>query len=1211
MHACSVELKRRTIYLCLLAAVLSSVMFLHAQEYRGLILGQVTDPSGAVVPNATIKVVGPQQTYTAKTNANGDFTIPYVQPGVYEVTAEATGFRKELHPGINVDVAQKINLNFRLQVGTTTETVTVEADAVAVNTADASGGTVIDPQKMQNIPLNGRQMYMLMNLTPGVRFTSTVAGATGQSGTRGWDETNAYVINGVQMGYNQFTLNGAPITQQNASSRGSWEISPNVDAVEEFKVMTNTYDAQYGRSGGGTINTILKSGTNNFHGTAFDFWRNSIFDANSYQFNQRGMQKPFHNQHQFGGTFGGPIQKGKTYFFGSLEAWREVMPVPIVTTVPTPDLRPRADGSVDFSGYIADQNKNGLTITGIYDPLTATCVTVNKDGTCKTYNRAQFPGNIIPASRISPAALKILALYPSPNNPGTGYSNNYIATNPGRYSYNQPIVRVDHNFSDNTRMYGMFAWWGGREYRNGSGMPGPAANGNINNYRSNLTQVIDVTHTFSSKLFADWRFSFNRSWNVTPDGSVAAGLAKLTAADLGLTMPQIPTTNKDYAPEISVSGFPTIIGNSTTGKLFETYETSPSISHVVGHHNLHYGFQYMLMHSIPSGIGNPNGTFSFNGSWTQKDPAKANKDGVAWASFLLGYPSGGGVDWNQTVYESYPYYATYIQDDWKLRHNLTLNLGLRWDVETSPRDRNNYLNAGMCMTCVNPVTSLITFPANNLLPNGATMVNPILGGYQFASSKLSAYDTQWNHWQPRIGVAWGINHKTVLRGGWGINQAFGTELGGSSTWTQSTDYNTSYFGPNGASLPNDFFKTGNPFPNGVLAPIGSSQGLMTGIGSTQYFDQRNRKIPQVQQYSLGIQRELPAKIILDVSFVGSYTKQLRVGTNYNHLTPEQFAAGNANNAYLDQPVPNPFYCTNPAVPYTAACPMPRASSLGGKQTIAAKYLMYPYPQYYGTLYAYTEPVGYSNYNSLAVKVEKKVSGGGLLINGLSFLTSFTYSRTMVANGYLNNGNLADPRPYYGISDTDRPLDLAFSGVWGLPVGKGGLIGKDAHGIVGQMINNWTVDWIFTADSGTPTGIPGTYFYNCNNGNYAPAHKKWTEWLYNENPSSCFTVFPSYTPITVLPRSSHIRNPYVPTFALAFAKQFEVREGMKLQYKAEAFNLTNTPLFGGPSTSNPDRPLVRQNAILDGQPGSWTGYGTIGSTQQNLPRQLQMSLKLIF
>jgi len=1205
-------------------------MFLQAQEFRGLILGRVTDPSSAVVPNATITAKGPQQTYMAKSNASGDFTIPFVLPGTYDVTAEAPGFRKAVRTRVTVDVAQKLNLNFTLEVGAVTETVTVLASPATVNTADASGGTVMDSEKTQNLPLNGRQVYMLMTLTPGVRFTTTSFGPSGNSGTRGWDQTNAYVINGVINNLNQFTLNGAPISQQTSTARGAWFIAPNVDAVEEFKIQTNNYDASYGRTGGGTVNVVLKNGTNRFHGTAFDFFRNSVFDANYFQLNQQGQPKGFHNQHQFGGTIGGPIKKDKTFFFFSFEGWREVLPVPAVVSTPSASVRPQADGSVDLSVYLAAV---GAT-NGIYDPFH--CATTNPDGTCATRTRfvwngksdvippATAPGCGVSYTCVSPIGLKILSLYPLPNRPGE--VNNRVGSSGGIYRYNQPIVRIDHTFSERTRLYGMFTWWSGTEYRNTQGFSGTDVNpailrGNINNYRAFLSQIVDVTHTFSPTLFGDLRFSFGRATDRAPNGALAAGLAKLTPADLGLTnYPVPPTTDQNLAPSVSLNNtFPTIIGNSVFSDfghppLNESYELSPTITHVIGKHNLRYGGQFMQVYAIPCcGNGNtangPGGGFTFRGTFTQQNPTRSNKDGASLASLILGIPgdqnnSAGNIPFNLPIYEGYPYFALYLQDDWKILPNVTLNLGLRWDAELSPDERHNRLNAGFCFACRNPITDRITFPPNNKLPNGATMPNPIVGGFNYTGNGLAPYDTQWNHWGPKVGVSWGINKKTVLRGGYGVNWAFAFELGGNTTFTATTNAVG-----NNLTTPTTFFRSGNPYPNGLNVPVGSANGLLSSLGDQQSFDQRNRKITKVQQYSLGIQRELPGQILLDVAYVGTYSSNVRVGTEFDHLAASVIAQCGANTQFCDQGVPNPFFGVLPA-----------SSTLGSQKTVEAWRLMVPYPQFNGSVFSNTEPVGFTNYNSLQVKVNKRLSGGGLLLNGLSFLSSFTWSRTMRAANFLNNGpdscpGCQDDQPNYRVDDNDRTLDFAFSGIWGLPIGKGALIGKDAHGMLGQFINGWSLDWIFTAASGTPISLPNANPFNCpqNNNSYLPPPGKqsYSEWLYNETPS-CFSPVPRWLPIGITPRVSYIRAPYAPQLAMAMGKKFAIRESMDLQFRAEAFNLTNTPIFGGPSTGSPNQGVtINKVGIPPGSPGYCSGYGCIGSTQQNFPRQIQLSLKVLF
>src|SRR2546425_406647 len=865
------------------------VTFANAQEGRGLIIGQVTDPQGAVVPNATVTAVreGTQQKYTAQTNRGGDFSIPYLQPGLYTVLVEAAGFKKALRTAVTVDVAGKVNLNIALDIGSISETVTIQAETALINTADASGGTVIDPERVQNLPLNGRQIYTLLDLTPGVKFTQSTFGPGGFSGTRGWDETNQYSINGVSGLYNQFTLNGAPITQQTSTNTGQWEIAPNVDAVHEFKIMTNTYDAQYGRAGADG---------------AVDF---------------------------------------RQFFSSQL---------------------PLCGGSVTTGCY----NPTGTSPRGgIYDPLS--CATKNADGTCKTRNRFSYNGvlDVIPPNRISPIGLKILNLYPLPNRGGAGEFSNFTATNPGRYRYNQPLIRIDHNFSEKTRFYGMYAWWSGTEFRSNNGFPGPAMRGDIN-FRSNKTAILDVTRTFSSTLFGDLRVSYNRTYKTTANGAVAGGLETLTDQDLGLTMPVrqgiINTVSRNWAPSISVSGYDQIIGNSVNQSvealMYETYEVSPSFSKTMGRHRLHFGAQGMRFHAIPGFIlGNPNGSFAFNPDFTRKNPGTqtsgANNDGAGVAALLLGYPTGGSVDFSYDVYEYYHYFGGFLQDDFKLRRNLTLNLGMRWDVELSPHERFNKLNAGFDYTVKSPINDLITFPT---LPNGASIVKPINGGFRFSSKDLAPYDTQWIHWQPRVGVAWALNSKTVLRCGWGKFTAVARELGGNTTWTQNTAFTTGN-PADGGNTPSGFFNTGIPYPNGVVLPVGNTLGLLSGVGNGQSFDQRNRRIPVIQQYSFGVQRELPGHMVLDISYVGSNTRDLRVGTQMNHLTTAQVDAcrqfvnqnpGTTSCPALEQLVPNPFYFGNlnltglPAA-FVASY---KASPLGVPQTVRVKMLMTPFPQFW-------------------------------------------------------------------------------------------------------------------------------------------------------------------------------------------------------------------------------------------------------------------------
>lgn len=1179
------------LWLCCILALISPAFIARAQEFRGTITGQVVDTNGAVIPGATVVAAGPQQIYKAQTTPRGDFTIPLVQPGTYTITAEAQGFKKTEQHGLVIDVSAKVNVNLVLNVGAVSETVTVAAQAAAVNTTDASGGTVIDPEQVQNLPMNGRQVYSLLSLTPGVKAPNPSVQATEFS------ESNGYSINGNWGNYNQFALNGAPVSQQNGGGAGTWNISPSVDSVEEFKVMTNTYDAQYGRTNGGTVNTILKSGTPQYHGTAYDFWRNAVLDANRFDLKQAGTPKPGHNQHQFGGTIGGPVPglRRNTFFFFSWEGWREAKPGSVTENTVTPDMLPRSDGSVDLSNYLSQTGG-----TAIYDPTTTYCVTQGSNG-CSAWARKPFPGNIIPANRITPVGVALLKLLPAPTKPG--YRNNYVVGNPGHNHYYQPIVRVDHNFSDKTRFYGMLAYWSGTQSQSGNAFPGAAGwnDRGFNNTMESMTPVLDLTHTFTSNLFVDVRASYNRANNQTPDGAEAAGLADVTAKSIGLTMPAIPTTRKNYLPEIHTDdgALPNFVGNVVSPSIFETYNIAPSLTHVLGPTTLHYGGEYSWYHDVANGIRRPNGGFNFGPGFTQQNPYQANNDGSTIADILLGYPSWGGVEYNDPTYESYKDYALFIQDDWKVNHRLALNLGLRYENETSPMDRWGRLQAGICLTCTNPING--TLPAVTL-PNGASFANPILGGMKFQKDR-SPYQNTWGIILPKFGASYSITSNLVVRGGWGMYRALGFELGGTSTWDANTGYNTSF--DNGLT-PNSAFNAGTPFTDGFITPPGDSKGLASGDGDGIWEDSWHRKIPYTHQFSFGLQGGLRGGIVWDVEYVGARTYDLRAGMQRNHLTPAQFAQGVADSSYLDQMIANPFQ---------GNALIPSATYLGSHSQVSVKEMMVPYPQYdsvYGPeLWEWNTPQGYSHYDSLVAKAEKRFTGGGVLSNGLSFTTALTWSKVMSATGRLNNGWLTDPNPTYMIDGSDRPILFSLGAVYKLPVGRGGLIAKDAHGLIGQLVNDWQFNAIVNDQSGTPVNYPNTWIFNC--GTFfkiRPTHKSWGSYL-NNSQSSCFQGFPEYKAITLKNLSTAVRNPWAAQYQLAMQKEFQTFEKARLQFRAEAFNLTNTPIFNGPDTGNPSAPVIRQAKIPANLPGAYTGYGTVGPSIQNEPREMQLSLKVLF
>ncbi len=420
--------------------LLSSAMLLPAQEFRATLSGIVKDPSGGAVPKARVKAVKKDsgQAYSVTTNDEGFYAIPYLIPGEYQVTVEAASFRRSVRTTVPLNVAEKQELDFTLELGSVQQEVAVTSAPEIVNTADASGGTLMDLEQVQNLPLNGRQVYMLMQLTPGVMFLQTQFGSSGYSGTRGWDANNNYSMCGGWTSYNQFLLNGSPaITDEADGWAGGWFMSPNQDAVQEFKIVCPALDAEYGRTGGGIVNTTLKAGANDFHGTLFDYYVNSALNANTFTNNMVGAPKGLQITNQYGGTIGGPLYRNKAFFFGSFEGYHEIVPFPVVTSTLPDSVKILPDGSVDFSG----------TGYRVYDPLTThLCTASDNCVNGQTYARTPFPNDVIPGpnsplptgilSRVNPSGLAIMKLYPAPT--VSGLLNNYIQTGglaEGRYRY--------------------------------------------------------------------------------------------------------------------------------------------------------------------------------------------------------------------------------------------------------------------------------------------------------------------------------------------------------------------------------------------------------------------------------------------------------------------------------------------------------------------------------------------------------------------------------------------------------------------------------------------------------------------------------------------------------------------------------------------------------------------------------------------------------
>ncbi|WP_446743481.1 carboxypeptidase regulatory-like domain-containing protein [Silvibacterium acidisoli] len=1176
---------------------------LAAQEFRATLTGVVTDESGAVMARADVLAINnaTQQQYKAATTKQGTYYIPYVIPGEYTVKVSANGFDTQIQDNVLLQASEYRGLNFTMHVGSVSQNVTVSDAPPLLNTASGSGTTVLSEQEIESAPLQGREIYSLLSTTPSTQNTTTnVVGTTQNS----YNVTNTYVVGGGMSGYQQFNLNGTNITAQSTGSAGEWQFAPNVDALQEVSVMTNTYDARYGRTGNGTINMVVKNGTNQFHGDLYEYIENTVFNANSFTNNETGIKRQATRLNQFGGTIGGPVIKDKVFFFGSYEGFRQSLPDTTLTSVPTLAMRPANGNGADFSG-------TGYTV---YDPETTVCTAAGGSlGNCAgdAYTRTAFTNNVIPANRINPIGSAVLNLYPMPNIATTNDQNNYIANTPAQTNWDQYMARVDYNTSQNMRWYSLFTTQHGTFNDNSNGFTGVAEYGTIGASHDQYTAAQDLTWTLSPTTLLDVKVSYARFLNSSPDGNFAAAQAPGT---IGLTMPSIPTTSMKALPEFSTTQYyPHVVGNILTSGSYNDIGLSVDLTKELGPHAIHIGGDYHHYdHGTPGQAGAANGQFEFGTLFTQKNPTESARttDGFDIADMLLGDPVSSNVvtnttsqvQWNPQTFTYYPAWDLYLQDDWRVRKNLTLNLGIRYDVQVGARARGNAINRGMCLTCVNSVSSNSGYQSNLAADASAltaagidtSNLSSVYGGIQFAGANgqpKNAYDTQWNNVAPRLGFAWQLDPLTVIRGGYGMMWSFGLENGTYSGYDQTTTYDASN---DGGLTSSGYFASGNPFPNGAQEPAGAAGGDQTSIGNTQSLDFPQRKIPYSHMASLGFQRALPDQMTLDVRYAGDYSYNIRTSTTLNAVSATQLQKAIANPNYFSQLVPNPYYGV-----------LPVTSTIGSSKTIKALTLMQPYSEF-GQVSWDAAPIGRNLYSALEVKVDKRMGGP----EQLAFQAAYTWSKNMQGNSFTNSYPYQDTTVRYQIGPNDRTNIFSLTSQLHLPFGRGQRFANDANRWVNSVIGGWQFSSILSAEGGVPAGINNSYYYNCDHSFRPNGGTSLKSYLYNDYSSSaglgCYATIPTYALKTLGARVSSVRAPTEPNLDATLQKSFPLKSGYVLTFRADAFNLTNSVLFPAPD-SNPSDGAPK----YDETTGGYTGYGTVSLVQQNNPRILQFALKLKF
>ena len=1227
----------------LLAAILFWGGFpLVAQEFTG----RVTDTMGAVVPKVTVTAhnVDTGVDVTATTNGTGSYTIPYLKAGHYSVSAVASGFEKDIRQGITLEVDKTSVVNFTLQVGSTTQTITVTADTV-LDIGKADVGEVVENKRVTELPLNGRDPMMLSSLAAGVTYNSS-------GYTRPFDDTQANTsVNGGGNGNVEILLDGTPNTASPINiTGGSTEgiartaYTTPVDSVQEFKMVTSPYDSQYGLMSGGVEDVILKSGTNKIHGDVYEFARRTWLNANSWVNDYRtaeakaagtdysSFKKAESKWDQYGFELDGPIVipklyngRNKSFFTVQWEHFHALSPLTDIASIPDPAW---ADG--DFSN-LDYWTGSAYVPKLIYDPTTAVLDTNPADtDTVGDYVRTQYPGNKM--TTVDPLAQKIMKYWPKPNVNITGgqdhWANNYVLSTAGVDTYDNALVKWDENLSAKDSFTLRYGYWMWNNTYNGNGLPAPLETGANPIVKRSHTFALEEKHTFSPNLLLDFRA------NVTVRVDLSRGGPAYDPTTLGWSQSEITSLGggaKSSLPRMcfgsNYSGwygaacdgwgagpdYTNVGSGGNTEAVKDSLNLLPSVTWIKGNHSMRGGIDVRLWQNTYPVLGG-GVTLWTNAFWTTQTANHAHdvlSDGNDFASFLTGVPTyAGNQIWPQT-YQSEHYFAPFFQDDWKVTRKLTLNLGLRWDVIPGETERHDQGNGDFDTTTPNPYLTGVTVPGHS----GA-----LLGGLTFVGVngvQRGVYKTDKSDWQPRFGFAYALDNKTVLRGGFGKSMQTpqnGFSVSGYSAATTGATSNPNYASgifPNYQNQLENLFWGG---PTGsVLQPTGNKLGLGTDLGQGFNVLNAHYKNPSFWSYSLGGERQFLKNSSVNVSYVGSRLydgssqSNINLPSNSLRVLCNPITGGNPYNCDSSNPASS---SANPFLGLTTAF---AGTSYGTNTTMSNLDISRPFP-HFGDVNHQLENDARTWYNSLQITALHKFSDS-LTLHGTE-----TWSKQMDAGKWLDQN--------YGtrvknIDSNDMPHRITVSGVYDLPIGRGRMLLSNTNRLLDTAVGGWEFSSLFIWQSGVPQTMSGYILHNPNltrrnekGGRYirvfapyaehyvqvnnVPTLEQYTTSYTYDGPNPGYANFedvPTYAPSAPSVNWSGIREAGMRSFDSSFSKKFELYENCKLQLRLDAFNLLNHPEWtGGATTGTSDANLGR----LDKTGG-----------QSNNPRQMQLSAKIIW
>jgi hypothetical protein len=1193
----------------LIAFVLIIPSMVSAQGYFATLSGALTDPSGAMIPGAKVTLLDQAKGYQfhATSDSSGRYLFRSIAPGLYTVSAEMQGFEKIVHTGIRVEINDNATANLTLRIAGSTQTVQVEAQAPTLDTQDATTGQVINRKFINDLPLIDRYVMDLTFLTPGVTEIDDQCGVN-CTGTN-------FISNGTRGSTADILMDGASITNFEPNGGVTQATyTPSAEAVEEFKVQQSNFSAEFGFSGASVVNMITRSGSNAFHGSAYDFIRNQKFDANNWFNDFYGIPIAPLRRNNYGGTVGGPIFKNKTFFFFDYDGTRETTMSTSQAGVPS-----TAERSGDFGEVCAAQggafDSTGLCnvaqgqiwdpYSGVYDPnvggaVRSSFVPYNNLATYASPGNPNLDGTPYQLSGaagdlIDPVAQKMMSYFPEPNISGGNIYDNWIGSGPNHNYNDQFDIKIDHRFSASNLLSAKYSqnWNHNAPYNCFKNFTDPCAGG-PNTSHAHLFTLTD-THTFSPTLLLNTTLGFTRGSLLIFAYNGAGGVTD-PLGTLGFPS-YLGSGGWVGVPAMYIAGGyfsagSTNIGTDPYGNYKQGQDTGQltfTLSKQLGPQELKFGFEGRLHQMNYIQTNAPEGTFSFDehgSSQCPNDVSTCGGDGMA--SFMTGNTGGGYYEIQfEPATENYQF-AGFVQDNWKVNPKLTLNLGLRYDMSTPRTDRHNRQN---------------WFDPNAVSPLQVPNFGPLKGGEVFASShQRTITGTDWKDFQPRFGFAYQLSAQSVVRGGYGIyysqtrSGANGVGSYGTQGFNQSTNMVTTYH--NDGATP--YLHLGNPYPNGLIQPAGSSLGLSNDVGFGAIGPIRSViNTPYEQSWSFGIEHQWPWSVLMNLEYIGKKGTHLYFGgaNQLNTLGPqiETYSADQiaALNTYVD----NPFYgvITDPNSP------------LSSSQVQEAQ-LEVPHPQF---TYVTTDvlPIANSIYHGLQATIEKNYS------NGLQLLVSYVWSKS-IDDSSVDDDNVTWLGSFLSLQDPNKPglerslstFDIPhvfqLSYTYDLPIGRGKAFLGNMPRLLDAVVGGWKTNGVWRDSAGRPlamstydgTSLP-TYGSQRPNLVGQPRRNHGHDWINNyfTNPE-VFRLPPLYalgnTPRTI----GAVRTPSVFSANLSIEKEFNlesIRKGMRLELRLEAQNAFNHPVFGTPDTAVDD-----------------PSFGVISYTA-NAPRQVQLGLKAYF